>query len=174
MLRGSFFLSLRPCRSPSDHLPRSPCCSPCNWWIKSVSVGRLGGKKRKTSERIRSANSFFFSSGNADLHTLMGVRRLIWVKLEILTFIFTLKDHHLHDRVNLDCLSIHSKNMTSEYGWLAVAKRLLIACLKSYTQWVWLENKQSRLTQLQTFCLSGMCPSTMRILWNQSCCKIDL
>lgn len=156
MLRGSFFLSLRP----------------SNWWIKSVSVGRLEGKKRKTSERIYSA--IFFSTRNAYLHSLMGVRRLIWVKLEILTFIFPLKDHHLHDLVNLDSVSIHSKNMTCEYGRLAVAKRLLIACLKSYTQWVWLENKQSRLTKLQTFCLSGMCPSTMRTLWDQRCCKIDL
>lgn len=48
--------SLHPCRSPSDRLPRSPHCSPCDWWIKSVSVGSLGGKKRKTSERIHSVS----------------------------------------------------------------------------------------------------------------------
>lgn len=63
----------------------------------------------------------------------MDVRRLIWVKLKIPTFIFTLTDNHLHELVNLDSVSIHSKNMTREYGWPDVAKRLLTACLKSLT-----------------------------------------
>lgn len=49
------FLSLSPYLAalpPTDsHTLRAPR-SPRDWWIKSVSVGRLGGKKRKTSERF--------------------------------------------------------------------------------------------------------------------------
>ena len=52
----SLALSLHPSRTLSDQLPRAPRCSSRDWWIKSVSVGRLGGKKRKTSEGMHSAS----------------------------------------------------------------------------------------------------------------------
>lgn len=155
MLRHTFFLSPHPSHSPSDRLPRAPRCSPCDWWFKSVSVGRLGGKKRKTSERIHSASS----SNNTAFHPLTSVWRLIQVKLETLTFIFTLTDNSLHDLVNLGSVSIHSKNVNRENGRSLLLKVLKI-CFKSCITVlfshlrVWFERKESWLTKVQTSSLS--------------------
>lgn len=110
MLRHTFFLCLPILAAlpPTDsHALRAPR-SPGDWWIESVSVGRLGGKKRQTSERIPSAGF----SNNMALRPLTRVWWLIRVKPETLTFIFT-----LHDLVILESVSICFNNMNRVFRW---------------------------------------------------------
>lgn len=165
------FLSLSPhltALPPTDsHTLRAPR-SPHDWWIKSVSVGRLGGKKRKTSERIHSAGF----SNNTALRPLTRVWWLIRVKPETLTFIFT-----LHDLVILESVFICSNNMNRVFRW----SLLLIECWQPASTLAqqcfsatWECGLKGKSLGWQKYrlpaSLDGLCLSVIRIFCNLRCC----